>query len=231
MSPRSTIAEVAARLEAIPTDTIYDVLDEFGHGDRCCLSNKITPLVAGRSLAGPVYTVRFTRDPRTTAEWNPPQLPTITSRFEAITPGDVIVVDGGGDRSAGHWGEVLSRIAQQFGARGAVVDGGTRDTRGLAALDDWLLFARYSSPIEAIRRLRVHEVDVPLFLHGALGPVPVHPEDWIVADEDGVVIIPSAELQRVLDRAEVVEQADLQAQLAISAGENIQEVYDRYRRA
>lgn len=225
------VAGIAEQLEAIPTDTLYDVLDEFGYGDSCCLSNEIVPLLTGRSLAGPVFTVRLVRDPRVAEEWNPPGLATITDRFERIAPGDVVLVDGGGDRSTGHWGEVLSRISIRFGARGAVIDGGTRDTRGLSELDDYLVFFRYTSPIESIRRLRFHEVDVPLFMQGALGPVIVHPEDWIVADEDGVVVVPAGELNRVLERARAVEDADTAAKAAISAGEDIQQVYERFRRA
>ncbi len=97
-------SEIADRLERLPSATLYDVLDSQSLGDTCCLSHEIRPLKPGHSLAGPASTFRWAADPRSVEEWNPPGLRRIGDYFERIASGSVIVVDGGGDNTCGHWG-------------------------------------------------------------------------------------------------------------------------------
>lgn len=225
------VAAMAARLEEIPTATIYDVLDERGLGDRCCLDHGIRPLVPGARRAGPAFTVRWVRDPRPAREWRPAMLPRISDYFAPVTPGDIVVVDGGGDDATGQWGEMLSTMSWRAGARGVVVDGGTRDSRGIEAIPGFEAFARYTSPIESLSRLRIHEVDVPLSLVGALGRVAVNPGDWVVADEDAVLVVPDGVVDEVLDAAQALEEIERLSRSELRAGADINEVFRKYGRA
>src|SRR3954462_953126 len=156
------VADWARRFELIPTATVSDVMERLGIATEATMALDIGPLRAGQPLAGPAYTVRWVRDPRRPTEWNPPGVRRVSSLFAPITPGDVVVVDGGGDRTCGHWGEMLSMMARRHGGRGVVVAGGTRDSAAILALDGWAAFTRYTSPIESIGRMRIHELDVPI---------------------------------------------------------------------
>lgn len=232
----TTAADVrglSSRLERIPSATLFDVLDARGLGDRCVLSLQIRPLVPGRQLAGPAHTVRWVRDPRRPEEFpdRPVDAPPISPLFRQLVPGGVIVVDPSGDRACGHWGEMLSMMAQRFGARGAVVDGGTRDSAGIRALDDWAVYTRYTSPIESISRVRIREVGVPLALDGALGgPIRIDPGDWMCADDDAVIVVPAGIVVDILRECEALEQVEEGSRAALVAGEDPDEVFRRYRR-
>ncbi len=227
----NAVEVMARRFEFIPSATIFDVMDGLGLGDGCCLSLDIRPLVPDRTLAGPAYTVRWVRDPRRADEWNPPEIRRISNLFEAITPGDVIVVDGAGDRTCGHWGEMLSMMARNYGARGVVVDGGTRDSRGITRLEDWSAWARYTAPVESMGRLRIHELDVPVSLAAVRGDfVQVDPGDWIVADDDAVLVVPRNRAEEILVAAEALEEVEEQVRLALLAREDVDEVFRRFRR-
>lgn len=226
------VADTARRFEVVPTDTLFDVLETMGRSEKCCLSHAITPLTLGRTLAGPVVTWRMVRDPRRPTEWTPEALTPLSAHFRAITPGSVMLVDGGGACPYGNWGEMLSIMSRHLGARGAVVDGGTRDSRAIRALDDWAVFSRHTSPIESSGRMRIHEVQVPLALDGALaGPVIVHPGDWVVADEDGIIVVPDQIVDEVLVACEALEEVEAAARDALLAGESIDDVFARYGRA
>ena len=225
------VAAMAERFERIPTPTVYDVLDEGGRGDTCVLAHGIKPLVAGTSRAGPAFTVRWVRDPRPVADWRPAALRRIDDYFEPIERGDIIVVDGAGDTATGQWGEMLSTMAWRAGARGVIVDGGTRDTRGILDLPEFEGFSRFSSPIESIGRLRIHEVDVPLSLLGALGRVEVSPGDWMVADDDAVLVVPAALAVEVLDASEALEEIEHASRAELRAGADINDVFRKYGRA
>lgn len=228
---KNPVEEISERFRKIPTPTIFDIMDQRGLGDTCCLSHEISSLRPGAHIAGPAHTIRWVRDPRLRSEWNPPLVPTIADYFTAIKDGDVVVVHGGDDTGAGHWGEMLSTMAWRSGAVGAVVDGGTRDSEGILSLEGFEAFARYTSPIEGASRLRVHAVGVPLLLDGALGMrVVVRPGDWIVGDADGVLVIPSERTEEILVASEELEELEEETRIALRAGQDFNEVYARFGR-
>lgn len=227
----AAVEVMASRFERIPTPTIFDVMDSLGLGETCCLSLDIRPLIPGRTLAGPAYTVRWVRDTRHTDDWNPPEIKRISNLFDQITSGDVVMVDGAGDRMCGHWGEMLSMMARNYGARGVVVDGGTRDSRGIKRIEDWSAWARYTGPVESMGRLRIHELDVPVSLAAARGGfIQVRPGDWIVADDDAVLVVPYERTEEILSAAEELEDVEEQVRVALLAREDVDEVFRRFRR-
>ncbi|MCL4231867.1 MAG: dimethylmenaquinone methyltransferase [Dehalococcoidia bacterium] len=234
MSTRSAAAvtSLAERLECVPSATVYDIMDERGLGQTCVLSHEIRGLRTEASRAGPAFTVRWVRDPRTVRQWRPAGLQRITDYFAPIEPGDIVVVHGADDRSTAHWGEMLSTMAWRHGARGVVIDGGIRDSQGVLSIPDFEPFARYRSPIESIKRMRIHDVDVPLMLEGAFGDyVQVRPGDWILADTDAVLVIPAEIVDEVAVAAEALEEIENKARTELRAGTDIGEVFRKYGRA
>jgi 4-hydroxy-4-methyl-2-oxoglutarate aldolase len=106
--------------------------------------------------------------------------------------GAVIVADVGAEPERGYWGEVLTTGAEARGIVGLVIDGGVRDVSALEAHD----FPVFSSMIAL--RGATKEQPGSVGARASVGDVTVHAGDWIVADADGVVVVPSAAIDDVL---------------------------------
>jgi regulator of RNase E activity RraA len=122
-----------------------------------------------------------------------------TAAIDASGPGDVLVVAHHGRAHVSGWGGVLSTGAKQAGIEGVVVDGAVRDVDEAADLG-LPVFALTGVPVTARGRVveRAWNVDVEL------AGVPVSPGDYVVADSSGVVVVPAAEIESVLAKAEAV---------------------------
>jgi len=105
----------------------------------------------------------------------------IHQALELIAPGDVIVVDGGGDESRALVGEIMKTIAETRGAVGFVIDGAIRDA-GAFAESDWPCYARAANHRGPYKN-GPGEINVPVSIGGCV----IAPGDIVVGDEDGVV--------------------------------------------
>lgn len=139
-------------------------------------------LHAGKKLVGPARTIR-TRSGDNLA---------IHKALENVQPGEVIVVDGGGDESRALVGEIMMEIAIKRGAAGFVIDGAIRDVAAFVAAD-FPCFAR-SVIHRGPYKYGPGEEQVPV----SIGGMPVSPGDIILADEDGVLAISPATASRIL---------------------------------
>src|SRR3954454_15535260 len=127
--------------------------------------------------------------------------------IEAVPPGQVLVVDSHGDTSAASGGDMLMTRAWQRGAAGFVTDGGLRDGHVLAQLP----FPTYASTITITTRAAWHHVadlQVPISCAG----VAVYPGDVLVADRDGIVVVPRSWAAQLAEPA--LEQEKLEAYVA-----------------
>jgi regulator of RNase E activity RraA len=132
--------------------------------------------------------------------------------LDEARPGDVLVVNGQGDRSRALIGDLLGEIMVSAGVLGAVVDGAVRDTESLAALG-LAVFARAASAAGPFK-------DGPGVVGSpvAVGGVVVSPGDLVVADADGVALVPRDraawacdEVARVVEREEAMRRRILAA--------------------
>lgn len=115
---------------------------------------------------------------------------------EQIQPGDVVVAGCVDDSYSGFFGDLLATSYQARGANGLVIDGGVRDADTLEAMD----FPVFSRAIHAqgTAKHTLGSINIPVVCGGAL----VHPGDVVVADADGVVVVPRARAAQVADKAE-----------------------------
>jgi regulator of RNase E activity RraA len=126
----------------------------------------------------------------------------IHEALDVIAPGDVLVVNGGADTNRALIGEMIGIKAKARGLAGFVIDGAARDIDDLAALD-MPVFARASSPAGPFKHGPYRLLE-PI----AVGGVCVHPGDAVLADRDGVVVVPRLRLPEVLERAQQIEDLE-----------------------
>lgn len=163
------------------------------------------PLVEGQArVVGRAFTVRFVparEDLATPASWSSP----ISTRaaIEDMPPGCVAVVDANGVRDAGFWGDILCGRMAQRGVAGLVSDGVVRDRAGVVATGLPVWAAGAAAP-PSVAGLTFVDWQKPV----GCGGVAVFPDDVIVADGDGAVVIPAALVDDIA--AQAVDQEHLE---------------------
>ena len=187
-SPPSSASLPAELLDAyrrLPPATIGHVIDE-GFVD-----GAIRPLANRVAVVGTAATLRLVDN----------DLAPTAAAIERLRPGDVLVIDQGGETRMACWGEMTSLAAKVKGCVGVIVDGAVTDVveieeQGLPT------FVRAISALVG-RRLDSDEggVNVPV----QCGGVAVHPGDLIVADDNGIVVIPPERAQEIGTRARAAE--------------------------
>jgi len=189
--PRPT-PEVVKGYQGLATTAIADIIDLS-----CVMRYALHPLWPdiGR-IAGPAFTVR-------TARHDNLMLHAAIYRAE---PGDVIVVEAGDDAMAVAGGNVCT-IAQKRGVAGFVIDGVIRDV-GESRDKNFPLFARGRSPIPGSKE-GPGEINHPI----RCGGVVVHPGDVVIADDEGIVVVPLAKAEEVLKKAQAKADADSKTSL------------------
>lgn len=143
--------------------------------------------------------------------------------IDGLRAGDVAVVDCSG-RPAAAWGELFSTAAKGRGARGAVIDGLVRDRRKIGELG-FPVFGRGVRPTDSLGRVSLQEVDVPV----TLGGVTVHPGDLVVADEDGVTVVPRDRAAETIDLALAKAATENKARDLLLGGGKLADVWERFR--
>jgi 4-hydroxy-4-methyl-2-oxoglutarate aldolase len=226
----SDTATTAERLKALYTAVVYDIMDEMALPHQC-LDLGIAPLDRSMQVAGPAYTVMAGPDIRERDEMPENTKLADFGVFTQMYDGCVVVVGAAGERQSGIWGELMSNASRARGATGVVIDGGIRDGRLVREIDGLGVFARYTSPIESLRRSRIHDIEIPISMTGTTSSqVRVNPGDWIFGDEDGVLVIPKDALDEVLAKSEEAKDIEDKVREEVQAGIPVIDVYNKYGR-
>lgn len=143
--------------------------------------------------------------------------------IDACQPDDVLIAAAGGSMRSGIWGELLTTAARNGGCIGAIVDGAVRDVSKIREMDFGLI-ARGTCIYDSKDRQRVTDVDVPVNIGGVI----FAPGDLVIADEDGIVVVPQAVEEDVLARAWDKVHAENEVRNAIAEGMKATEAYKRF---
>lgn len=173
------------------TAVIADVFDSFGRVPPVLDTSLFHLGRDFKGFAGPAYTVSGE-----SVRWSGGDR-TKLAAIDAMQPGVVAVWAGNDVKGVCCFGDLLGTAMQARGCTGIVVDGGIRDSAFLETLKVPIV-ARYRTPAQAIGRWRVSAAQVTVRLRGALEDwVTISPGDIVVADNDGVIVIPIGMLSNI----------------------------------
>jgi len=215
-----TKKEICERYEKLYTGAVADILDEKGYWNQA-LGRELRPILPAKRMAGFAFPVlgEATKDVRHDCR------PDILEFLDAVPPYSVIVSDPGKEKNCSHWGEFMSLVARNKGCRGAVVDGGVRDTE-MIVQSGFQVFCTYFWPVTTVGRWRPVNFGQPVVING----VEVRPGDLILGDIDGVVAVPAPMVEEVLLAAEDCYRAERSMKEDLRAGKSMQEVFEKYGR-
>lgn len=166
-------------------------------------------LLPERRIFGPALTVRMNGDDGTA----------LVQALSLAQPGQVIVVDRCGDIRHACWGAVTTCAAQERGIVGAVIDGFLTDRSAILAAG-FPIWSRGRSPITTKPRGFGGDINVPINCGGAA----VRPDDIVLADESGVVVLEPTEAQALAERAQAIQDKELLILERLKAGETLAEI-------
>jgi regulator of RNase E activity RraA len=135
-------------------------------------------------------------------------------------PDDVLIAAAGGSMRSGIWGELLTTAAMARGAVGAVIDGAIRDVAKISAME-FPVYARGRCIYDSLNRQRVIDLDVPVEIDG----IAFAPGDLVLADADGVVVVPQKVESEVLRLALAKVQGENRVRDAIRKGMSATQAY------
>ena len=176
------------RLGALYSAVVSDTLDRLGIRGNA-MAPHIRPLYPHAKAAGfaaTVHCVAVDAPPANREDWYRGELQAV----DALAPGDVMVVS---TCSGCYWGELLATASLFRGARGIVADAWTRDTLALIEME-FPTFVTDISPLDSLGRIDVDAIGVPV----ECGGVTVRQGDLVVADADGIVVVPAEAIEPIV---------------------------------
>lgn len=197
---------IIARFHKVATASVADAVDKIA-GKRGYMGHEIKPRINELKVVGPAVTVLEAP----TDEFVPPQH--ALDLIDECAPGSVMCISVGGETDVAVWGGLMTAGAVANELAGAVLDGGVRDITEIRRDYNFPIYARSVSPGTTLGRHKTLHAQVPV----EIGGVMVHPGDIIVADIDGVIVVPREHVDAVLVMAEEIDARELeQAKLIIS---------------
>jgi 4-hydroxy-4-methyl-2-oxoglutarate aldolase len=222
----AAVGREAIRLRFLQVDTsnVADVLDDIDLPNQGLAADfKPYPASAGK-LAGWAYTIRgqMTSYP---GKGDPEKM----KACQGLSPGDVSVWSGNGEGIC-YFGELIAVGMKDRGSVGALVDGGIRDIRWIGA-HGYPVYARYRTPVQSIGRWKVVEWQKPVYLRGATTRwVTVSPGDFILADEDGAIVVPQNVVGETLRLAEGLTEQEIKLRSELQNGMSLEQALTKFGR-
>lgn len=183
---RKVDAGLVAPFSALPVANVSDVMARMAAG-----GPRLRPMHAGGFMGGPAFTVKT----------RPGDNLMVHKALDIAEPGDVVVVDAGGDLTNAIIGEIMTTLAEKRGLAGIVIDGSVRDSGELRASP----FPVYAAGVTHRGPYKdgPGEINVPVAIDGMV----VEPGDLVIGDADGLLCVPFDAVSTVLTAAQK-KQAD-----------------------
>jgi regulator of RNase E activity RraA len=200
--------ELVSLFEGLDTPGVSDAMDKLGlHGQAL----GIMPLANyTKAVIGPAFTVKYV------PASNPPG--TVGDFLDNVTAGDVVVIDNDGRTDCSVWGDIMTQYAGLRGIAGTVIDGVCRDV-SKALGDNYPMFSAGRFMRTGKDRVQMESVNATV----AIGTVRVASRDIVVADANGVVIVPRHRARDVAETARKIEKAESRIREQIAQGKTLNE--------
>ena len=197
---------------------LCDALDALGY-PRQSPRVPLTPLTVETVLIGRCKTTLWAD----MAHTDPAPYEKELLAVDSCRPDDVLIAAAGGSMRSGIWGELLSTAARNAGCVGAVIDGAVRDIVKMRQMA-FPVFARGRCVYDSQNRQRVVDYDVPVEIDGVL----FSPGDLVIADADGVVVVPQEVEEEAVRAAWNKVHAENVTRDAIRNGMKATAAYEKY---
>lgn len=215
--------EIRQTLLRVGTAVIADIFDTLGRVPPVITTDLFPVPGPGVSFVGAAYTITGESH-----RWSGGGDHAKLAAIDAMPPGVVPVWAGNDIRGVCCFGDLLAEAMKARGCAGVLVDGGVRDLAHLETLG-LPMMVRYRTPAQAIGRWRVKGHQVPVRVRGALDEwVAVQPGDLVVADRDGVIIVPASLAPDLASRALPWADKDSRAREEIRRGGSLLKALDTY---
>ncbi len=210
--------EPTARLEKLYAGAVYDALRAMGH-DNCVLPPGIRALIPGQRLAGEIYTID--------GHYEPGKDPTETLRQWATVlskaPAGKVLVCQPNTYEVALMGELSSEVLKKKGVRGYVVDGAARDVEFLLK-NEFPTFCRFNTPKDIVGRWHAASMGEPI----EIGGVAIASGDFLLADLDGVIIIPRDMADEAIRATEEKADTETDMRAALMSGMDPVDAFDKF---
>ncbi|MBD9616815.1 RraA family protein [Pseudomonas sp. PDM07] len=200
--------QLVALFEGLDTPGVSDALDKLGLPGQCL---GVAPLDNySKVIVGPAFTVQYV------SASVPPG--TVGDFIDDVAPGDVVVIDNGGRTDCTVWGDIMTQYAGTRQIAATVIDGVCRDVNK-ALGDGYPIFSKGRFMRTGKDRVQVQSVNQPV----SIGTARVCPRDIVVADANGVVIVPRARAAEVAACARQIESVEADIRALIAQGKTLKE--------
>ncbi len=199
--------EICRRYEAVTTPMVNDVLREMELLYQTLPCN-IAPIRDDMRVAGIAFTIKGSKNLDIQDE-----MIQRAQMLEAIPACSVIAWDTNGDDESAQWGEIMTMAAKKRGCRGAVVDGGVRDTNRVLE-QNFPVFCKYRSSNGMMGRFRTIGYQIPVMI----GQVQIYPGDIVFGDIDGCIVVPRNLAMEVLEKAEQIRDNEVGIKEMVQSG-------------
>ncbi|CAI7604667.1 unnamed protein product [Penicillium discolor] len=204
--------ELVALFSDLDTPAVSDALDKLGISGQAF---GIMPLANYNKITvGPAFTVRYV------PASDPPG--SVGDFIDDVAVGDVVVIDNGGRTDCTVWGDIMTQYAGLRGIAGSIIDGVCRDVNR-AINDDYPLFTAGRWMRTGKDRVQVGGVNQSI----GIGKVRVEPRDIVVADANGVVVVPRDRAREVAEVARKVKKSEAGIREMIAGGATIAEAREQ----
>jgi regulator of RNase E activity RraA len=212
------MADLTDRLERLYTGVVYDTLSSLGLAGQS-LPPAIKALDPGPVLAGRVWTLSGVRTPSISVDdsllkW---------TEFLSAAPADHVVICQPNDNDIALMGELSAETLKFRGVRGYIADGGCRDIDFILKLG-LPVYCKFTTPADIAGRWRVDEMGTSV----RIGGLDIHTGDYVIGDRDGVVVIPQARAEEVIEKAEASVNTEDKVRAAILDGVDPKDAYLKY---
>lgn len=209
---------LSERLQQCYTGAVYDVMRNMGYSNNV-LQNNIRPMVMQQKIAGKIFTIEgkinTTLDKHTSLlKW---------CEMLSTAPSDTVLICQPNDHTVAHMGELSAETLAFKRVKGYIVDGGCRDGAFIEKIG-WPVFCKYYTPKDIVSTWAITALGEMIEIDG----VQIRTNDYVLADRDGIVIIPKGIINEVVEETEKVLQTENLVRKSILQGVDPVEAYLKF---